>query len=110
MVDTRVGSARITKLVFIDSDNGSVKSNGFAIQVEMTARENLPYESFNQHESNEFVIVNSTKENVQIQSGSNENPGSTIVKVPEASPQNADVTECAPNNRADNETDGKNTT
>ena len=76
----------------------------------MTAREDLPYELFDQHESNEFVIVNSTEENVQIQSGSNKNPGSTIVTVPEASPQNADVTECARNNRADNETDGNNTT
>ena len=30
-VETRVGSVQITKLAFIDSDNGSVKSNGFAI-------------------------------------------------------------------------------
>ena len=30
-VETRVGSVQITKLVFIDSDNGSVVSEGFAI-------------------------------------------------------------------------------
>ena len=87
-----------------------MESNGFAIQVKITAGEDLPYEFFNQHESNEFVIVNFTEENVQIQSGTNENPGWTIGTVPEASPQNADVTECAPNNRADKETDGNNTT
>lgn len=54
------------------------------------------------------MIVNSTEENVQVQSVSNKNPGSTIVTVPEALQQNADANEHAPKNRADNETHGNN--
>ena len=71
----------------------------------MTAQEDFPYELFNQHESNEFVIVDSAEESVQAQSVRNKNPDSIIVTGPETPPLDADIGECVPNNWAHNERD-----
>ena len=68
-VERRAGSVNIKTLAFIHENDGGGKPNGYAVQVEMIAVEDLSYDIFGKSVGTQFVVVDSTKATSQEKSG-----------------------------------------